>query len=104
MTNRINALALTLALVVSTAPGFGSEASDIEATIAGAVESLDQARQSGNSWTTTESLITDAKAALADGDLEKAAELAQRARLTADMAQQQRESEVDAWQPRVPTQ
>ncbi len=104
MTNRINALALTLALVVSAAPGFGSEASDIEATIAGAVESLEQARQSGNSWTTTEALIADAKAALADGDLEQAAELAQRARLTADMAQQQRESEVDAWQPRVPTQ
>ncbi len=104
MTNRINALALTLALAVSAAPGFSSEASDIEATIAGAVESLEQARQSGNSWTTTEALIADAKAALADGDLEQAAELAQRARLTADMAQKQRESEVDAWEPRVPTQ
>lgn len=104
MTNRMNALTLSLVLAVSAAPGFGSEASDIEATIAGAIESLEQARQSGNSWTTTEALIAGARAALADGDLEQAAELAQRARLTADMAQQQRESEVDAWEPRVPTQ
>ena len=104
MSNEFNLFALVLALGLYASPGFGSEASDIETTIAGAVESLEKARQSGNSWTTTEALIADARAALADGDLEKAAELAQRARLTADMAQKQRESEVDAWQPRVPAQ
>ena len=47
MTNRINALAFAAVLAVSASPGFGSEASDIEATINGAVESLEQARQSG---------------------------------------------------------
>ncbi len=80
-------LVLALALGVIASPAVSDEAADIEAMIAGAAEALAQARQAGNSWTTTEPLIAEASAALAAGELDRAEELAQRARLTADMAQ-----------------
>lgn len=83
----------------ATAAGSSTE---VERLLAAAEASLGQAREASNSWTSTEKLMGAAREALAAGDTDSAQELARRALLTADMAQQQAKLEQDAWQARVP--
>lgn len=98
---------LTLALAAGLSLGqaqFTSAAatSDVEKLLAEASASLEAARKNGNSWTSTDKLMTAAREALASGDIDQANELASRALLTADKAQEQSRAEQHAWQARVP--
>jgi hypothetical protein len=52
-------------------------------------------------WSVTEPLMEEARAAQADGDLERAEALAQRALLTAEQAVLQAKREADAWRERA---
>ena len=101
-TTRSGCLAITLLATLTTFPAAAGDAAEVETVLANAASSLEAARQSGNAWTATAGLMAEARSALAAGRLEEAGELARRALLTADMAQQQTRDEVDAWQARVP--
>ena len=96
----IQSLLLTALLVLGTplAASAGT-ADEVEKLLAQAESVLAQARDAGNSWTTTETLIAAARQA----EGEEAMELARRALLTAEQARKQQQSEQDAWQGRVPS-
>ena len=77
--------------------------SEVEQLLPRAEQSLAEARQAGNAWTSTDKLLAEAREALAAGDTGRAEELASRALLTADEARQQPQREAEAWQARVPS-
>lgn len=89
---------LVCGLVLPLAAKAGTSA-EVEKVLAEAQSSLDKAREAGNSWTTTEKLMSAARQA---GNDDEAMELATRALLTADEAREQQELEQDVWQARVP--
>jgi hypothetical protein len=100
----VNSAALICGLAFSLAqPAAAGSSAEVERLLAATESSLDKAREEGNSWSSTEKLMGAAREALAAGDTDAAQELASRALLTADTAQQQTTLEQDAWQARVPT-
>ena len=100
----VNTVLLASGLAFSLAqPAAAGSSAEVERLLAASESSLDKARAQGNSWTSTEKLMGAAREALAAGDTDAAQELASRALLTADMAQQQIKLEQGAWQARVPT-
>lgn len=100
---RCPALLIIIATMVIALPGFAAEPAQVQRILAEAEASLATARQAGNAWSSTEKLLAAARDTLAQGDTERAGELAHRALLTADMAQQQARLESNTWQARVPT-
>lgn len=95
---------LAFLAALSLAPvAVAGDADDVEKVLGETAAELATARSAGNSWTSTDKLVTAAREALASGDTTNALELANRALLTANMAQQQGNAEQGAWQARVPT-
>lgn len=94
-----NFLILTSLIVGIGFSALAGAADEVEQVLAQAEASLAQAREAGNSWTTTEKLLV---AARQSEDRAEALELARRALLTADRAREQQQLEQDAWQARVP--
>lgn len=104
MTSRKTVLHATLlALGFCLAGPVMAGSASIDEVLAEAEASLGSARGAGNSWTSTEKLMSAAREASQAGRTDEAMELAERARLTADMARKQEQLEQEAWQARVPT-
>jgi len=68
---------------------------------AAAVAAIDYSAQRGHAWSTSDTLLEQALAANAVGDEELAIELADSARIQAELAAKQADIEEDSWQERV---
>jgi hypothetical protein len=68
---------------------------------AAAEQALAIAEAKRNVWSRTEGLLRDAKAAHADGHIVEAVALATEAKLQAELASVQADTEADAWRTRV---
>ena len=68
---------------------------------AAAEKALAAANARRNVWSKTEEMLSDAKAAFDNGDVEAAIELATEAKLQAELALTQANFEEDAWRSRV---
>jgi hypothetical protein len=84
----------------------GGAADDVPAAsfgdvYAAAEKALAAAEARRNVWSKTEEMLSDAKAAFDNGEVEAAIELATEARLQAELAVTQAEFEEDAWRSRV---
>ena len=72
-----------------------------EAVHTAAVAAIDAAAAKGHAWSTSDTLLAQARAAMDAGDEARALELASEARLQAEIALAQAEFEADAWRGRV---
>ncbi len=84
----------------------GGEPEDVAATsfddvYAAAEKALAAATARRNVWSKTEEMLSDAKAAFENGDVDAAIELATEARLQAELAVTQADFEENAWRSRV---
>lgn len=68
---------------------------------AAAEQALAVAEAKRNVWSRTEGLLRDAKAANADGRIDEAIALATEAKLQAELASVQADTEAEAWRTRV---
>lgn len=86
------------------APAVNTESSaTYEAAHANAVAAIDRAASKGHAWTTSDQLIKDAADAAASGDSALAISLADEARIHADLASMQADSEALTWRDNVIT-
>jgi hypothetical protein len=99
-------------LVAALAFGCGERAQDsavsrpgdapsYEEVYAAAEQALAEAEARRNVWTPTEKLMAQSRQAFAQGRVDDAIELATEARLLAELAVEQAETEQDAWRSRV---
>lgn len=72
-----------------------------EVALAAAVAAIEIAAEKRNAWSTSDSLLKQAKTAAADGDEEGAIRMADEARRLAELAIKQAEAEETAWRSRV---
>lgn len=84
----------------------GGEPEDLATTsfadvYAAAEKALAAATAKRNVWSKTEEMLSDAKVAFENGDVDAAIELATEAKLQAELALAQAEFEEDAWHTRV---
>ena len=89
----------TLPVAIEDEPATPS--SSFEEAHAAAVAAIDYSAQRGHAWTTSDALLEQALAANADGNEELAIELADSARIHAELAAKQSDIEEDSWQDRV---
>jgi len=87
----------------------GSAASDAQVSsfediYTAAEEALAAAEDRRNAWSMTEGMLSDAKIAFDNGQVAEAVELATEAKLQAELALAQAESEKSAWRTRVLTE
>ena len=75
--------------------------SSYEEVRSAAVDAIRRAAESGNVWTTSDILLKQAEEAAVAGDRVQAMELAERARVQAELAVTQTESEKRMWRERV---
>ena len=75
--------------------------SSYEDAHAAAVEAIDHSAERGHAWTTSDALLEQAVAAAADGDEKRAIELADSARMQAELAVDQADTEEKIWMERV---
>lgn len=75
--------------------------SSFDEVYAAAEKSLAVAISRRNVWSKTGAMLSDAKAAFDNGDVDTAVELATEARLQAELALTQADFEEDAWRTRV---
>jgi hypothetical protein len=75
----------------------------VMATLAQAEAHHSEALQMEHGWSSTETYLEEARAALAAGDIEAATELAGRALLSAEGSLEQAETERSAWRERAPS-
>ncbi len=68
---------------------------------AAAVVAIDAAASKGHAWSTSDSLLKQAQTAAVDGNEERAIQLADQARVQGELAAQQADTEVAAWQEKV---
>ena len=86
-------------------PAVNTESSaTYEEAQAAAVAAIDQAAAKGHAWTTSDQLIKDAADAAANGDSALAISLADEARIHADLASAQADSEALTWRDNVITE
>ena len=78
-----------------------SAGSSYEEAHAAAVAAIDHSALLGHAWSTADALLEQAVAANADGNDELAIELADSARIQAELASKQADIEEDTWQERV---
>jgi len=69
--------------------------------LAAAVAAVEVAAQKRNAWSTSDALLKQAQAAATDGDELRAIQLADEARIQAELASEQAETESLAWRTRV---
>ena len=86
--------------VSSSSPTHTGESSFADIYTA-AEQALAVAEAKRNVWSRTEGLLRDAKAADADGRTDQAIALASEARLQAELASVQADTEAEAWRTRV---
>jgi hypothetical protein len=96
-------------LVAGCSQGSGGEdtstavkaVSPVEEAILAAEQALAEAEARRNVWSRSDFLLQSAKSANAEGRAEEALELATEARLQAELAIEQADSEQEAWRTRV---
>ena len=90
-------------LLVACLPSLAlaADAQQILDTLAKAEEKHAEALRLEHAWSSTETLMDEARTALAQDALDEAEALAARALLTAEMAVKQAHSERDAWRERA---
>jgi hypothetical protein len=91
-------LALALTLALFAVPGCASE---FETQLAEAERLRTEAADAGYEWLETAKLLEQAREAAANGNLDDATALVEKARFQAVMAIEQAEREADAWRKRV---
>ena len=95
--------AILLALVSTLVACGGETETDnaYEDAHAAAVAAMDIAAERGHAWMTSDQLIKDAAKAAADGDEDLAIQLADEARIHAELAVIQADEEATAWRDKV---
>jgi hypothetical protein len=68
---------------------------------AAAVKAIEHSAERGHAWSTSDALLEQAVAAAADGDEKLAIQLADSARMQAELAVQQADTEEKIWMERV---
>ncbi len=68
---------------------------------AAAVRAIEHSAERGHAWSTSDALLEQAVAAAADGDENRAIQLADSARMQAELAVQQADTEEKIWMERV---
>lgn len=91
-------MVLAVSLVLLAAPGFASE---FDVQLAEAERLRVQAAEAGYEWLETAALIQQARVAAANGDLDNAKALVEKARFQAETAIKQAAHETEAWRSRV---
>jgi len=78
-----------------------SVADDIDARLAEAEDLLQQAAEAGYEWLETAALLEQARTEMANGNLDSALALIEKAQFQAEAALIQAEHEAEAWRSRV---
>ena len=78
-----------------------SVADDIDARLAEAEDLLQQAAEAGYEWLETAALLEQARTEMANGDLDSALALIEKAQCQAEAALIQAEREAESWRSRV---
>jgi hypothetical protein len=86
---------------VSSSSSEHAEESSFADIFAAAEQALAAAEAKRNVWSRTEGLLRDAKAANADGRIDAAIALATEAKLQAELASVQADTEAETWRTRV---
>ena len=68
---------------------------------AAAVAAIEHSAAKAHAWNTTDALLEQASAAAAAGDEKRAIQLADKARIQAELAAKQADSEAEIWEERV---
>lgn len=84
-----------------TDPGTPAPSASYAEAHAAAVAAIDYSAARGHAWSTSDALLAQAVAAEAQGDHELAIELADKARVQAELAARQADIEEKTWQERV---
>jgi len=92
---------LALASGLAACGGESQSDSGYEDAHAAAVAAIDIATERGHAWMTSDQLIEDAAKAAAEGDEARAILLADEARIHAELAVVQADTEVATWNDRV---
>jgi len=95
---RASNLVVAFALALFAVPGCASE---FDAQLAAAEQLRAQAAEAGYEWLETANLLEQARDEAANGNLEAATALVEKARFQANAAIKQAEREADAWRERV---
>ena len=95
------AILLALLSVLVACGGETETKSAYEDAHAAAVAAMDIAAERGHAWMTSDQLIKDAAQAAADGDEALAIQLADEARIHAELAVIQADTEATAWRDKV---
>jgi uncharacterized Zn finger protein (UPF0148 family) len=94
-----NLLAIIAILALSVHASVQAGEADVQRTIAAAKAAQEKADSLQGAWVTTDQLIEQAEKANADGDKEKALQLAQKAQKEAELAYAQADHERMHWSP-----
>jgi len=89
---------------IESAPAVHAEpapSASYDDALAAAVAAIEIAAQKRNAWTTSDALLKQAQAAATEGDEPRAIRLADAARIQAELAARQAETEALAWRDRV---
>jgi len=95
---RASKFIITVAIVLLAAC---SVADDIDARLAEAEDLLQQAAEAGYEWLETAALLEQARTEMANGNLDSALALIEKAQFQAEAALIQAEHEAEAWRSRV---
>ena len=95
---RASKFVLTIAIVLLAAPGI---AADIDTQLAEAEGLLQQAAEAGYEWLETAALLEQARTEMANGNLDSALALIEKAQFQAEAALIQAEREAESWRSRV---
>ena len=93
---------VSLAVLMLSGPVLAADATEYQAALTKARETLNDAESKVQLWSTSEILLKDAEEAAASGDFDLAVKLATEARLQGDLAVATAEREKKTWQNGVP--
>lgn len=100
----MNRSLILIAVTVLLLSGCGQKQSNEKTfaqAYAAAEEALTQAQDRGNVWSNTQEMLQDSNAAFTDGRVDDAIHLATEARLQAELAIEQADTEKTAWHSRA---
>lgn len=95
------AILLALLTILVACGGETQSTSAYEEAHAAAVAAMDVAAERGHAWMTSDQLIKEAEQAAADGDEARAILLADEARIHAELAVTQADTEAATWHDKV---
>ena len=93
---------VALAVLTLFAPAMAADATEYQAALTEARQTLGDAESKVQLWSTSEILLEDAEKAAASGDFNLAVKLATEARLQGELAVATAEREKQIWQSHVP--